>query len=139
MKILMTLLMALLLASCSGERLEIEDSRVRASIPGRLMTVAYLSLRNNGAETCVLRGVTSDSAGLIEVHQHLHLDGRMAMREVDNFSIDPGEKVTFEPGGLHLMVMQLSHPLTADETLSVRFDFGGCGVVDHAFPVVPLS
>ena len=53
-------------------------------------------------------------------------DGKMTMRPAGVLDVPAGERVVFEPGGLHLMLMGLAAPLREGETfpLTLRFEDG---------------
>jgi hypothetical protein len=96
-----------------------------------------MKLINEAARSCHLEGVTAPGA-LVEVHQHLHENGRMKMRQVKNFEIDEGQEISFEPAGYHLMLLDLQSPLKAGSELLLTFNFGDCGMVMKNFSVVSL-
>jgi periplasmic copper chaperone A len=139
MKILVVAGLMAMLAACSKAPLSIDDARIRETLPGRDMTVAYFKLANSSENHCVLKSVQSPLAGAIEVHRHLHKDGRMQMRKVDPFSVQPQQQVVFEPGGYHLMVMALKRSLGVGEQIEFQFDFGDCGRYRSPFPVVSVG
>ncbi|MFO7321883.1 MAG: copper chaperone PCu(A)C [Chloroflexota bacterium] len=87
---------------------------------------AYLTLENRGEEPAVLIGVTSPRAGIIELHETRHEDGIARMRPVETIDVDAGSRVVFEPGGLHLMLMDLPvHLLPGDVVpLTLHFESG---------------
>jgi copper(I)-binding protein len=47
------------------------------------------------------------------------------MRSIPSIVINPGSSVVLEPGGLHLMVMNLKNPLEEGTTISIVLDFEG--------------
>jgi copper(I)-binding protein len=57
--------------------------------------------------------------------------GMMEMRPVDRVEVPAGETVTLEPGGYHIMLLELAAPLEAGTTLEVTLTFeeGGEQVV----------
>ncbi|MGD9659890.1 MAG: copper chaperone PCu(A)C [Porticoccaceae bacterium] len=117
----------------------ISDGRVRETIPGQTVSAGYLRIVNKSSDPCVLHGVSSAAAGKVEVHEHRHQDGKMSMREVVNLAVDAKASVLFEPGGYHLMLLNLSQPLAKGDTVAVNFDFGDCGAVMEKFPVVAIG
>ena len=95
----------------------ITDARIRELIPGRDITAAYFTMRNNTAHTWILSEVTSATATDIQIHETADDDGQMQMRQLTQLRISPGEQIKFEPGGLHLMVFgvtALDGPFEAD-------------------------
>jgi copper(I)-binding protein len=55
--------------------------------------------------------------------------GEMTMRPVDKIELKAGKPVTLEPGGYHIMLMDLVAPLKAGATVEVTFQFS------HAKPL----
>lgn len=48
-----------------------------------------------------------------------HMDGAMSMQEVASVPIDAGESVSFEPGGLHVMLLELVEPLEMGDEFAI--------------------
>ncbi|HXY75349.1 MAG TPA: copper chaperone PCu(A)C [Steroidobacteraceae bacterium] len=94
--------------------LAVLDAWIRA-VPGTDVAAAYLTLRNNGREPLVIVGVRSPIAPHAMIHETQTLNGQSTMRPRETLRIAPGETVTFAPGGLHVMLEPLAHPLTVGE------------------------
>lgn len=127
-----------ILVACSGSGISIESPQIRETLPGQNLSVAYMKLINEAAASCRLEDVTAPGA-LVEVHRHLHENGRMKMRQVKNFEIGEGQEISFEPAGYHLMLLDLQSPLKAGSELPLTFNFGDCGMVVKNFSVVSLA
>ena len=84
----------------------ITDAWVRQVPPAARMTAGYLRVANPGPEALVIVGADSPLFGSIEMHGTIMEDGVARMRHQDTVTVGPGEVVSFEPGGLHLMLMQ---------------------------------
>ncbi len=54
-----------------------------------------------------------------------HGGGAMTMQEVSQIDLPAGETVALEPGGLHIMLLDLAGPLVAGETFDVTIEFAG--------------
>lgn len=118
--VLMTML---LLSSCSTpatEGLEVRDAWARPAPQGGNGAV-YFVIRSSIADE--ITGVTSDVAESVEMHESQMTGDVMEMRQVQSVPLDAGEQVTFEPGGLHIMLVGLKEDLkTGDEfDLYLRF------------------
>lgn len=61
--------------------------------------------------------------------------GMMTMREIDSVTIAAGGTVTFEPGGYHVMLIDLAAPLKVGDTFTMSLDFMNAGVVQVAATV----
>lgn len=51
----------------------------------------------------------------------------MEMREVESIAVPAGETVTLEPGGYHVMLLQLVEPLVAGERVELTLTFEEAG------------
>jgi periplasmic copper chaperone A len=99
---------------------------VTVSEGSRVHSAAYFTLRNLGSEPVRLLAAESDVAARTEVHETRLEDGVMRMRARDDVEIPAGESLLFEPGGLHVMLMEVRQDLVAGDSLALvlRFDDG---------------
>jgi hypothetical protein len=66
--------------------------------------------------------------------------GVMKMRELkDGLEIPAGATVELKPGSYHIMMMNLSHPLAAGETVKGSLTFEKAGKVDVEFAVQAMG
>lgn len=49
--------------------------------------------------------------------------GAMTMQEVESIELRAGETVNLEPGGFHIMLLDLAEPLEVGDTFDVTLDF----------------
>lgn len=84
----------------------VSDAWVRSVPPAARMTAGYLSIHNPGPDALVIVGVESPMFAAIEMHSSDVVDGVSRMRQQQTVRVPAGETVRFEPGGLHLMLMQ---------------------------------
>jgi periplasmic copper chaperone A len=95
------------------------------------MGAAYLALKNGGKEADTLKSASSPDAAKVELHEHIHENGVMKMREVaGGIAIPAGGTVTFQPGGYHIMLMGLKRDLQEGKTLPLKLSFARAGDVD---------
>jgi periplasmic copper chaperone A len=97
----------------------ISDAWVRSVPPAARMTAGYLSVYNPGPEALVIIGVESPLFGSIELHGTVTVDGVARMRHQETVEVPAGEVVRFEPGGLHLMLMQPVDAIPASGTIDL--------------------
>jgi copper(I)-binding protein len=86
-------------------------------------------IANEGTTLDRLITAKTPRAAAVELHQHVEdANGMMRMKMVDGGSIDipVGESVLLEPGGLHVMLIELDSPLEADTSfpLTLKFESG---------------
>ncbi|MGV6807129.1 MAG: copper chaperone PCu(A)C [bacterium] len=118
----------------SGTVIQISDAYVKSPIPGKTVAVGYVTLTNQGAKDCVLNELDSDFADTVELHEHRTVDGMMAMRRVDGFTLPGGATQTMAPGGYHLMFFGVDSAF-ASETVTISFDFTDCGAIEIQVPL----
>ena len=88
--------------------------------PGAVRTAAvYGSMTNLSQQTISVRPVTASNAYRIFVHDTILADGMMRMRHQESVTIDAGDSLILEPGGLHLMLTGLLAPLKENEHFDV--------------------
>ncbi|WP_108502648.1 copper chaperone PCu(A)C [Paracoccus indicus] len=107
----------------------------RATLPNAPVAGGFLTITNDGATNDRLIAAASDAAGHMEIHEMAMNGDVMIMRElVDGLPVPAGETVELQPGGYHLMFMELQQPLLAGETVEVTLTFESAGEI-----IVPLS
>lgn len=99
--------------------IEVEDAWVKAS-EGH-MTSAFATLTNTSDEEVTVVAAASDAAARAELHEVVTTEsGQMTMREKDGgIRIPGGESVTLEPGGDHIMLMDLGGPIVPGDEITV--------------------
>ncbi|MBP8926874.1 MAG: copper chaperone PCu(A)C, partial [Pseudomonadales bacterium] len=103
--------------------LDIGTPWMREPAPTQSTAAIYFQLRNSGPQPMVLDGARVTGATSAAVHEHLHVDGLMRMREAGPLTIAPGATLTLEPGGYHLMVFGLETPPRAGEQVPFCLHF----------------
>jgi len=54
----------------------------------------------------------------------------MSMQQVPSIVVPAGESVALEPGGFHIMLMQLAEPLETGSEFTVTLTFEKAGAID---------
>jgi copper(I)-binding protein len=121
--------------------LEIDTPWARASIGTGRPAAAYVTIRNTGDQPDRLIRVETPVAARPEVHEMVHDGGAMKMRSAGPLEIPPGGEVRLEPGGLHIMLMQLRQPLEqgAEVPLTLVFEKAGAITVEAPIGAVGAS
>ena len=114
--------------------LTIKDPWSRPTPPIASVGAVYLSITNAGPKADRLLTVSSPMARQAEIHESRVVNGTVEMRPVESIECPPGATVRIEPGGLHVMLLGLAHPLAAGTTfpLSLRFRDAGSVTVQVA-------
>ena len=114
------------LSACapSNGGLTVNETRARPAFKGENGAV-YFVIENNTDSPEALIGASTDIASATEVHMSMQNEqGVMTMSMQDSVQILPGEKVTFKPGGLHVMLVDLKQDLKVGDifTLTLQFE-----------------
>ena len=83
---------------------------------------------------------TSDVSAACQIHTIAMERGVMKMRPVEGgLEIKPGETVTLKPSGLHLMLVDLKHPLEQGKVVEATLQFEKAGTVKIEFPIAAIG
>lgn len=111
----------------------------RASIIKSRPGVAYLTLRNTTAKPDRLLAVTSPLAANVMLHSSEVSNGVMTMRTVTSLKINPGQVITMQPGGMHLMLIGLREPLRQGAQLAIVLEFENAGRLQVSVPILSIA
>ena len=122
-----TLLIAALLASASVQAVDIRVTEVwaRATMPGQKVSGAYMNILSDTDARLV--AASSPAVPRVEIHE-MKMDGDvMRMRELKALDLPKGQSVSLEPGGYHIMLMNLKRPIAVGESipLTLTIESGG--------------
>lgn len=94
----------------------------RATPPATTVGVVYADLIAEVADELI--GV--DAGGVAEraeVHVSSNEGGTMKMRPLTSVSLPAGQRIRFQPGGMHVMLIGLRQPLVAGATIALTLKF----------------
>lgn len=137
---LTAILIALSLTSlASAQNVEVRDAWARATVQGQKATGAFMTL--TAKTNAKLVGVSSSVAGVTEVHEMKMDNGVMKMRAVQGgLELPAGKATSLQPGGYHVMLMDLKLPLQKDITISLTLVFNDAKGVESKMELkVPVS
>ena len=133
---------ALMAAACSSDDsgggcddIDVENAWLR--LPPGENTALYFDAANSGETDSALTGASSDIANMYELHETEMVEGKMEMQPVEGqeVPIPAGTTVSFEPGGLHVMVMGLTGDLQEGDEVDFTLTFSGDCVKEITAPV----
>ena len=113
--LVITAMVALAAQSAWAANLSVTDAWARATMPGQKVSGAYMQLQSDADARLV--SASSPAVPRVEVHE-MKMDGDvMRMREVKSIELPKGKTVSLEPGGYHIMLMNLTKPIAAGEVI----------------------
>jgi len=146
--VILALLIAILavsLAACGGSKgpeIVISEPWARPSPKMATSGAAYMIIRNKGGEDDALIGATSDVSEVTEIHEMVIDDNNvMHMKPVkDQRLVIPARKtVKLEPGGFHIMLINLDHQLEEGEVVHLTLKFEKSGEMKVDAPVKKME
>src|SRR3546814_7663300 len=72
----------------------------------------------------------------VEIHEHVMDGNAMRMRPVDGVPLPAGGMAELQPGGYHVMLIGLKHPLKQGEHFPLTLTFEKAGTVTIEVPVL---
>lgn len=152
----LVLSMGVVLAACgsddsgsgSSSSVEVTDVWTRATTPTQDTGAVYMTINSADGDTLTKAAVPTSIAGKTEIHETT-TDGEataaedsmesgtmeggsgamMGMKQIDQLDIPAGETVTLEPGGFHIMLLELKGQIKDGDTIPVTLTFEKAGEV----------
>jgi len=122
-------------ASAGEAGLTLDQPWMRFIIAAR-PAAGYFTLANGGSEKKVLTGASSPDCGMVMIHKSMTENGANAMMAMDDGVTVPAHgKVTFAPGGYHLMCMKPSPGMKDAKTVPMTLTFKDGGSISADFAV----
>ena len=120
--------------------MHIEHPWSRAMPKGAPVGAGYLVIENRGSALERLLSISSEISARVEMHEMAVTDGIMRMRPLPKgVEIAPGLTAKFEPGGLHIMFVDLKRPLEKGERIKATLNFEKAGAVEVEFVVEAMG
>ena len=113
-----------------SEHLTISHPWTRATAPSQKVGAVFMAITTNGATKDRLIGARSPDAEIVEIHGHSMDNGVMRMRPVDGVVIPAEGEAVLEPGGLHIMLINLKAPLLEETVIPLTLEFEKAGTVE---------
>lgn len=122
-RLLTASILYLSLAGAAFAQVAVSDPWVRATVASQKASGAFMTL--TAPRDTRLVAASSPVAGVVEIHEMAMHDNVMRMRAIDALALPAGKAVKLEPGGYHVMLMQLKGPLKAGDTVPLELVFEG--------------
>lgn len=125
-----------------AEPIEIDNPRVRL-VPGGAPMAGYFTIANHTDSPVRLVSAKSDAFGHVMIHRTVvSAEGSARMEhQGEGVLLGVGETVSFEPKGLHLMLMRAQRELKVGEAVDFVLGFEGIEPAERTvtFTVVPVT
>jgi copper(I)-binding protein len=108
----------------------------RATAPQQKEAAVYLQLTSASGDT--LTSIDSDD-GMAMLHKSVTQGGMSGMQDMDGVTLPAGKTVSLAPGGMHIMLMGIPHPLTAGGQVHLTLHFAKSSAVSVTAPVLPIG
>jgi len=118
--------------------LKVEHPIAKATTETARASAGYLSITNTGETSDRLVAVEADFPRVM-VHDTVVEDGVASMVHMDSITLESGQTVVFEPGGLHVMFMGLSDQMIEGQKIPGTLIFENAGRLDIEFNVENLD
>lgn len=123
------------IGGCAATPMEIHEAWARpAPVGGH--TAVYMTIVNQSGESDSLVSVEADVAGHVSIHETIRHNDVMAMQPLDDgLSLPPRQETVLEPGGLHIMLMDIEQTLEVGDTFELTLTFANSGSQKVVVPV----
>ena len=140
MKMMLVVVGMLLSVNCFADvPLSIESGYARATPPKAVNSAVFGVLKNAGDKPLVLVKAQSKVAKTVELHTAVHEDGMMKMRQISNMTIPAHGELNLQPGGLHIMLLDVQSALKEGEIVNVVLSTEQGESIDISVPVKKVS
>ena len=104
--------------------LHVMDAWARESPMLDLAGAAYMVIHNDTDADDALVGASSPAAEVVELHlSSMDEEGMMSMNQVTEIAVPAHGEAVLEPGGYHVMLIDLLEPLVADTEIELSLEF----------------
>lgn len=119
----------------AAEAFSTTDVWVKAADSG--MSAGFGELRNDGDSDLTVVSATSPATSAMELHETVQNEsGQMVMRPIEGGFVIPARgSITLEPGGSHLMFMDVTSPLRAGDETTITLTFSDDSTTEVTAPV----
>jgi hypothetical protein len=133
--------LALLATACGDDAPQTGAMEVAAPFvpePAADVGALYFTVENSTGRADALVAVETPMAEHAEFHETRTEGGQVTMAGGERVDLPEGEAVTFEPGGRHVMLVDVD-PVRHGQQVQVTFRFRHAAPVTLAVPIAPLG
>ncbi len=129
------LLLAIMLPAGAAAQLDADDAWIRHLPPAVPVRAGYVVINNPSSRPITIVAAASPAFARVEFHRSVEHDGKMQMQRVETVTIEPGGRLAFEPGGLHLMLIDPRAKLRPGDVVEVELRLDDGRVLRLEMPV----
>lgn len=115
-----------------------EDGWVRWVPPTSRNSAAYFTVENPSLADDILVSASTPRARVAELHKIVEVGLAKSMQHVDGVVIGGATRLELNPGGYHLMLIDLTSPLQEGEKIPLTLEFKRSGKIEVNFPVLMM-
>ncbi|ENO83847.1 MULTISPECIES: copper chaperone PCu(A)C [Thauera] len=133
--------LALFGSAVAHAEVTVAEPWVRATVPAQKATGAFMRVKSDTDARLV--SAASPVAGVVEIHEMLMDKDVMKMNRIPGLDLPAGKDVELEPGGYHVMLMDLKAQVKEGDqvpvTLTVENKDGSRQTIELTAPARPLN
>ncbi len=143
--ILLLTVLGLVAAGCGGgDDISIDGEWARNSPKRADRGAVYMNITSADGDRLLSASVDSSISASVEVHETVPAEGEtdedgmamMVMQEVSAIALPAGEEVVLKPGGLHIMLIDITEPLEIGQKFDLMLDFETAGEMVYEIEVM---
>jgi len=102
-------------------------------------TAVYMVIKNNGAQADRLISATCDAAMMTQAMESSMEGDVISMGDIPVIELPAGSSVELNPGGFHIMLMDLTQELKAGSMIRLTLEFEKAGKMTLEVPVLVIG
>lgn len=110
-------------AAGAADGISVVNPYVRMAPPGAMATGAFMVIKNTADKDARLVKAESSASKVAELHTHINDGGVMKMRPVPAIDIKAKGEAVLQPGGLHVMLIDLKGPMKEGDKVAITLGF----------------
>jgi copper(I)-binding protein len=114
----------------------VDNAQIVLGPPTMTMHGGYFELSNKTQNAITVTGVSSKDYRRVEIHRSKIENGVATMEPIDRLTLEAGQSLSFEAGGLHLMLIQPKRALAPSDQLSLTLHLADKRNVSVPFKVM---
>ena len=116
----------------AADQISVQNPYVRLAPPNAPATGAFMVIKNNGDKDVKVLKADNPVSKVTELHTHLNEGGVMKMRPVPAIDVKAKGEAVLQPGGLHVMLIDLKAPMKEGDVvpITLTFDDGSSKKID---------